>query len=108
MRLVFPRQIISQFDQPLAQVLPAIEPGDGVGRLLEAFENVLAVAELALADPLRELRHGLLRAVLVVEDEEAFHARALDEEMPLDARTRRPRVPARHRGGAANDDAGAL
>src|SRR3546814_4090236 len=40
----------------------------------------------------------------MIEDDEALHAGALDEEVALDARPLRPGVPTFDRGGAAHDD----
>src|SRR5260370_29242515 len=54
----------SELDQPLTEILAAIEAGDGVGRLVEAGEDVLAIAQSPFADPLRQKRHGFVRAAL--------------------------------------------
>src|SRR6185437_5080805 len=98
---------LGQADQPLAHVIAAIEAGDRVGCLFQPVEDVLAISELSFAHPLREVRHGFIGAAFVIENEEALHPRALHQEVALDAWPLRPRLPARKRGGAANDDAGA-
>src|SRR4051794_33841281 len=92
----------SEPDQPPPEVFAAVEAGDGVGRGAQAVEKFLAVAQPPLAHPRAELPHRLLVALDEVEDDEALHARALHQEMALDARALRRRVPVRDRCGAAD------
>src|SRR5579863_5033628 len=70
----------SQSNESFAKIFAAIEPGDRVRRLVESVENVLAIAEFAGAHPLRQMRYRFLGAAFIVEDEKAFHARALRSE----------------------------
>ena len=61
--------------------------------MLDAVLNVFAVMEPALAHPFREAGNRLLVAMLVIKHEKARHLRPLDQHMPLDPRSDRPRIP---------------
>src|SRR5690606_38063458 len=101
------RSGVGQADQALAEILAAIEAGDGIGRGFDTVEDVLAIADVAGAYPLLELRQCLAIASLVIEHDETLHAHPLSQDHALDARALRRRIPVRHRGGAADHDAGA-
>ena len=75
------------------------------GAGLDTVLDVLSIGKPALAHPACEPRDRLLVAMQVVEGEEAGHLRALDQDMALDARAQRRRVPARDGGRAADHDA---
>ena len=49
-------------DDELAEVVAPEEADERLGRAVEAFEHVLARAQLALGEPLGELRGRLLRS----------------------------------------------
>src|SRR6266478_752859 len=91
-----------QSDQSLAEILSPIELGDGCRAMFDAVGNLLEVAELPVADPLGETFDRLHVAVLIIENDEAGHPRTFDQNMPLDARTERRRVPACDRSGTAD------
>src|SRR5712691_1449381 len=97
---------VAQPDQPLAEILPAVERGDRTRTSLEAVADILAIADAAFAQPGGEACYRFFRAVLIVGREKSCHARPLDQEVPLDAGTQRPRIPARDRGGTADYHAG--
>jgi len=59
------------------------EARDRAGRLFDAVENVLPVANLPGTHPALELVQCLGKALRVVKAEKALHARPLDEEMAL-------------------------
>jgi hypothetical protein len=86
--------------QSLAEIFSPIKLGDGWRAMFNAVGNLFAVTELPFADPFGETFDRLHVAVLVIEDEKAGHPRALDQNMTLDARTERRRVPACDRSGA--------
>src|SRR5260370_1402134 len=92
-------------DQALSEVFAAVEAGDRSRRLIDTVEHVLKVAQLARAQPARQVVERDVLVFGVVGDNEAFHAGALDEQVPLDARALRRRIPARDRRRSANDDA---
>src|SRR5882757_2834051 len=82
-------------DQELTEVVAAVEAGDRPRRLIYTVEHVLKVAQLTRP---QAARHVVERDVLVfrvVEDNETFDAGALDEQVSLDARALRRRIPAR-------------
>ena len=64
---------------------------------------VIVVPRMAV--PMLEVAQRFRVAICVVKDDEALHACAFHEEMPLDARAVWQRVAARDRGGAADHHA---
>ena len=75
-----------QADQLLAEILAAIEFGDGARAMLDAVADVFAVAQLAGAHPVGEAGDRFLVTVRVVENQQPADARALHQNVPLDAR----------------------
>src|SRR6267378_4820545 len=68
-----------QLDQLLAEVLAAEQRDEAPGRVLEAFDDRLAVLELALREVLAERLQRLAVALLPVEHDHALHLDAVDE-----------------------------
>src|SRR6267378_1444147 len=68
-----------QLDQLLAEVLAAEQRDEAPGRVLEAFDDRLAVLELALREVLAERLQRLAVALLPVVDDHALHLDAVDE-----------------------------
>src|SRR2546426_11179441 len=54
-----PRAILADLDEHLAEVLAAEQADERLGRLLEALDDVLAVLQLALAQPARAVGEEL-------------------------------------------------
>src|SRR5258707_8038713 len=88
--------------QSLAEIFSPIKLGDGSRAMFDAVGNVFAVTELPIADPFGKTFDRLHVAVLVIEDDKAGHPRTLDQDITLDPRTERRRVPASDRSGAAD------
>ena len=88
--------------QSLAEIFSPVKLGDGSRAMFEAVGNLFAVTELSVADPFGETFDRLHVAVLVIEDDKAGHPRTLNQDMTLDPRTERRRVPASDRSGAAD------
>ena len=51
---------LGEFDEHLAGVISAEYADQGAGRVLEAFDDLLAVFQFAFLEPLRDLRDCLL------------------------------------------------
>ena len=88
--------VVDKADQPLAEIFAAVKLGDRAGAVLDAVDDVLAIAQTAFTHPSGQPRDRFLVAMLIVKDEEPCHARAVDQQMTLDARTERMRIPASH------------
>src|SRR2546427_415692 len=94
-----PRAILADLDEHLAEVLAAEQADERLGRLLEALDDVLAVLQLALAQPARAVGEELRHPVGVIADDEAADGDAVDEH-------RREVRPRRHlRRVVLGDDA---
>src|SRR5258708_28231720 len=83
---------IGNLEELLAPVFALEQAGERRRRDRKLPLDVDAVLEFALRDPGGELRSRLLRAVQVVEDEEALHPAAPDHEVQV--LLPRPGVPA--------------
>src|SRR5947209_19851702 len=66
-----PRGILADLDEHLAGVLAAQQPDQCLRRLLQALHDVLAVFQLALAQPARTIGEELRQPACVIADEEA-------------------------------------
>src|SRR4029077_17103273 len=86
-------------DTTVASVLAAIETRERVRAVFEAHQDVLLIAQLSRAHPVRQRRNRGFPAVHVIQDHEALGTGALDKEMPFDPRSGRPWVPGGDRGG---------
>src|SRR6266403_939531 len=94
-----PRGILADLDEHLAGVLAAQQPDQRLRRLLQALHDVLAVLQLALAQPARAIGEELRQPVGVIADEEATDGDAVDQH-------RREVRPRRHLGRVVlRDDA---
>src|SRR5882724_4842944 len=94
-----PRGILADLDEHLAGVLAAQQPDQRLWRLLQALHDVLAVLQLALAQPARAIGEELRQPVGVIADEEATDGDAVDQH-------RREVRPRRHLGRVVlRDDA---
>src|SRR3546814_6088978 len=85
----------SEPDHSFALVLAAIEAGQRVGAGVHSLENILFIVKVPGANPVGEHRDARFPFVHMVEDHEALHAGALDEDMAFDARPRRDRKSTR-------------
>src|SRR6202035_2705954 len=70
-----------EFDDEFADVFAAEEHVDGFGGFFEAFDDGLAVFELAGHFPHAEFLPGVHKLWNVIHDEEAFDAEALDDDL---------------------------
>src|SRR5437588_7924966 len=91
-------------DETLAEIFASIQLGNRTRAILDAVAYFLAIADAAFAHPRRQTQDCFFITMLVIEYEKSRHARPLDQQVPLDARADGQRVPARHRGGAADHD----
>src|SRR6267143_4142050 len=74
-----PRGILADLDEHLAGVLAAQQPDQRLRRLLQALHDVLAVLQLALAQPAPTVGEELRQPVGVIADEEATDGDAVDQ-----------------------------
>src|SRR6267143_4071500 len=70
-----PRGVLADLHEHLADVMAAQQPDERLGSLLEALDDVLAVLQLALAQPAATVCEELRPPVGVVADEEAADGR---------------------------------
>ena len=70
--------------------------------MLNTFKNILAVLDQALPDPLGEFPQGFGITIGVIQDEKTLHAGSFYQEMALNPRTLRNRLPVGDRCGAAD------
>ena len=94
------------FEDQLAEVFAAEELAERLGKMLEPLDDVLARLELALARASPAMLHRRLGiARREVEDDEALHARAIDQQRQVILRTDEAAAVVVLRDGAADDDA---
>src|SRR5438309_1388615 len=95
-----PRGILTDLDEHLAGVLAAQQPDERLRRLLQTLHDVLAILQLALAQPPPTIGEELRQPVGVIADEEATDGDAVDEHR-REVRRRRRRTRRRsHRAWA--------
>ena len=88
------RDIRSDPNQTLAEILAAVQPCDRTRCLLDSVEDVLSIEDLSVAHPALEFAQCLGTALDMVKDEETLHSRAVDEKMTLDPWSLGWRIPA--------------
>jgi len=69
-----------EFDDEFTDVVAAEEHVDGLGRFFETLDDGVFVLELAGHFPHPELLAGIHELRSVIEDDEAFDAKALDQK----------------------------
>ena len=69
-----PSGLLGHPDELFANVLALEQPQEGLGSVLDALSDGLAVADLAGLDPAPEPVGDVIEAVLVVADDETLHA----------------------------------
>ena len=94
-------------DDALSKVLATVQASNGIGRLLDAFEDVFTVSNRPRSHPFGQRPQCLGISIGVVENKEALHPRPLDEQVPFDAWSHGGRVPGRD-GSRAADGGGVV
>ena len=97
------RDIRSDPNQTLAEILAAVQPCDRTRCLLDSVEDVLSIADLSVAHPALEFPQCLRTALNMVEDKKTLHSRVFDEKITLDPWSLGWRIPARNGRRAADD-----
>lgn len=68
-----------QPNEPLAEIVAAVQSGNGFRTVLDAVADIFAVSDLSRTHPRLKPRDRLFIAMHIVEGDEAAHARALDQ-----------------------------
>src|SRR5262249_10099704 len=69
--------LFRNFDQQLPEIRPLQKADKSLRRILEAVYDILAIFELALADPGARLAQKILCLMREIKDDEALNAKAL-------------------------------
>src|SRR5437588_3521525 len=76
----FMTQSLRDLDQQLAEILALQQAEEGGRRVLQPFDHVLAILDLAAAQPLRHVAQEVALLGREIPDDEAAHQEALAQD----------------------------
>src|SRR5262249_50294869 len=95
----------SKANKALAEIFASVKLRDCPRAMFDPVNDILAITQTTIADPVGQSSDGLFITMLVVENEKSRHPRTLYEKGAFDARSGRRGIPTRDRSGPADDHA---